>query len=397
MKKFRIVSVLLLAMFILSSLNLAVFADFSEGIGQIIVNNSTPTIDAEITADEGWPAATNFNVNNMKNQWGSIPDAFIVTGDARMAWDTDGIYIAADITDANMVVTTDEDDDDTDHGWDGDVFVFAIDPQNRCFEERGMVTNDDYTAWYCVSINEDNELVCFVSHNNAPGDITDDIQGAAKLTDKGWAFEIMIPWDTISDDLENVTSGKLDADPDEVAVPGYISNCMFMYLDRAVASESLAHLMEKEYENGEIFTIARGMSAPTIHRDSLDFNTAQTAIRSYGIEAAFADENGVFTPVATNTDEPDDTSDAADTSAPEDVVTEDDTTAPEENVTDEAPAADPEVDANEEETENDEPPAPVEVEDEGGSSTVIIIVVVSVVVVAAAAVAVILVLKKKKA
>lgn len=406
MKKIGVASLLLAIMFVLSSF--AVFADYdlnaypfdesrTEAKVSAKANNSTPTIDGNISAGEGWGDAVTFNHTNMPTFW-NPSSRCIIDADVSFAWDADGMYVAAEITDPHMIAATGEDTIDAegaenDYGWDGDVFIFAIDPAKTLFES-GMVATGERSAWYCISVTEANELLCYASSiGNNSGDITGSVEGAAKLTSGGWAFEIMIPWSLIDEHTMVASGGSASVD-ERVTTPGNKSNVGIMYMDRAVADGVVDIFQNGELEEGQVFTVGRSICVPMVHDDGMPWSTGGESIRSYGVELSVADASGVVPVIdeATDTEptdettDPEETSEAADDPEETDKATEADETEPEEIYEEEDTTAAPLDTALTVNNNN---------KDDGGISIVLIIVII-VAVVAVAGVVVFILMKKKK-
>ena len=189
MKK-TIVCMLIAVMLILSSVSVLAYdeshlasMEFPQNadIGSLVAKNNTPTIDGNISTGEGWSDAKYIDYTNMPHMWGSSSRC-LITGNVYFAWDTAGIYVAADITDPTMVISTGEDEPDDngdiEYGYNGDVFTLCIDPMGAC-NEIGM--GEEFSAWYNMSILEGGAFKVYRSKYNG-SDITDSVKGAAKTT-----------------------------------------------------------------------------------------------------------------------------------------------------------------------------------------------------------------------
>ena len=393
MKK-TIVCMLIAVMLVLSSVTVLAYDESAletylytaeNEVGSLVAKNNTPTIDGNISTGEGWSNALYIDYTNMPTLWGPSSRC-IITGNVYFAWDTDGIYVAADIADPTMVLSKGEAEPDesgmNEYGYDGDVFVFGIDPVGSCFA-AGMVSDKDFSAWYCMSLLEGGAFKVYRSHAN-DADITDSVKGAAKSTTTGWAFECMIPWNTIIDDTMISSMGDVQLTAEEITTLGAISNVGIMYMDRAIVSEDVAVFKSSSDETpeGEIFTLSRNVSVPLVHADGQGWNSGTSALRSYGLKLAMGDAAGVAPETQPKETEPEDTT----TEAP---VTEE---APEE--TEEVTEEVKEEDTTKKDTvrydNNDE-----ESEEGGSNATLFIIIGVAAVVVIA--VVVFIVIKKKKA
>lgn len=354
---------------------------FEGGIGRVVMNNGTPTVDGNITDSEGYGAPVNVNYKNSTTIW-AAQSRCIVDIVVRYAWDNSGIYVAADITDPSMIPTTglDEltiemDPGDT-YGWNGDVFIFGIDPADA-FYNAGFSTSADFSTWYCVSVDETGAFKCYRTQNDL-GDITSDVTGSAALTNGGWKFEMMIPWDLLCEDVLSVSLGDVSVDADEITSLGTISHTMVLYMDRAYFTGDFTVFSNESFAEGDLFVLSRNVTIPTTLRDGTDgWKNPGAAIRNYGIELAAGDAAGN----APETTPPEsDTETETTASAPESTANTADNTSADTTKASETTAAD-------NDTSNTE---------EGGINVGLIIGIVAAVVVVIAIV-VVVVIKKKKA
>lgn len=415
MKKIRIFSLLVVAMFILSSF--AVGAAYSlddypfdaerENIKVLLkANQGSPSVDGSISDGEGWGDVVTFDHKNLLQFWASSSRC-IISADVRMAWDDTGLYISADITDPTMIPVTGEDgtgvDDDNgtnDYGWNGDVFVFALDPQGK-FLEEGFVTTDWRSAWYCFGIDANGKVKCYVTQSTYTGDITSRIDINGTLNSDGWTFEAKLPWDRLNQDTEAVTDYEISLDKDAFTQLGTKSRAGITYVDRAEFNTENSIFSNTEYAEGTIFTLSRSISVPTIHDDGMNYNSGTPAAYSYGIDLTIADETGYAPEVVVEPDEPDEP-DTPDT--PDESGDSDETNEPAE--TNKTPSGSkPGKDTEKPLKFSDESTATTgfnadSMDNVGGGNGVptgLIIGIIAGVVVVAAAVVVIIVVKKKKA
>ncbi len=358
----------------------------SNEIGSVNAKNNTPTIDANISAGEGWSDAVAIDYTNMPTYWASSSRC-IMSANLYFAWNTNGVYVAADITDPTMVLSTGEDEPNdsglNEYGYNGDVFIFGIDPLAACFDS-GMVSSGDRTAWYCMSMFEGGALKVFRTNAN-DGEVTDSVTAKGAKTSKGWALECMIPWDVIIEDTFVASMGDVDLTVDEITTAGAISNVGIIYMDRAVLTPDVEVFKGStdETAEGDVFTLSRNISVPLVHADGQGWQTGGESLRSYGLKFAIADATGY----APETEAP-----VVDTEP----VIED--TDPVEDETDDVTEDEPKDTEKEEKESNSPIRGNDEDKDDDNSMLVpIIIGVVAAVVVAAAVVVVIIILKKKKA
>ncbi|MBR6514682.1 MAG: hypothetical protein IKT46_07610 [Clostridia bacterium] len=343
MKK-TIVCMLIAVMLVLSSVSVLAYDDsalttylYGENneVGSLVAKNGTPTIDGNISTGEGWSAAKAIDYTNMPTLWGPSSRC-IIKGNVYFAWNTNGLYVGADITDPTKVLSKGEGEPDdsgmNEYGYDGDVFVMGIDPVGACFD-AGMVSNDDFTAWYCMSLLEDGTFKVYRSQHNE-ADITDNVTGAARTTNTGWALECMIPWDTIIDDTMVASLGDVQLTVDEITTLGAVSNVGIMYLDRAVMGDDVRVFASSSDEtpDGEIFTLSRNVSVPLVHADGQGWGSGTSALRSYGLKLAMGDTAGVAPETETKATEPVETEPVATEEPDETEEKADDTTKKKETV-----------------------------------------------------------------
>ena len=301
MKKFRIIGAFALVLVMLmSTVSFAAYdtADypfFSDGVGQIIAKNNTPTIDGTASESEGYSVVKELNSTNMAPFW-SPQSMCIIKANVYFAWDAKNLYLAADITDPSMMLSKAEDDSEgkNDYGYDGDMFVFMLDPLGECFNS-GMTQTNNRTAWYCFGIGEGNMLKSYRTQVNE-ADLSTDVSGVATTTTNGWAFEVSIPWATIVDDTFSASSGDVDLKVEDITTAGAISKAGVMYLDRAVANEEFAQFNQGSgaVAEGKTFTISRNITIPKTLPDGTDgVQNGGESVRSYGIDLTIGDADGV--------------------------------------------------------------------------------------------------------
>ncbi|MBQ7499939.1 MAG: hypothetical protein IJT91_03500 [Clostridia bacterium] len=364
------------------------------GLGLCVANNNTPTLDGSITDGEGWSTPYVFNNTNMNQGFWSPQTACVISGTLRFAWDTTNLYIAADIADPSYIMSTGDgtDLDDGDFLYNGDVFVFTIDPMVACLNS-GM-TQSDYNMWYYIS-NHENSFSCkSMLHEGSPSD--KDYQGAVKTTDAGWAFECGIPWSDIVEDTQNASLSSAGSDivevqADEVAVKDVVSDCAIIYMDRAKFGGEFSQLSsDQSLDEGTVFSVGKLASTPVTLRDGMaPSNYSDVFIKSYGIRLALGDAAGATTVTPDN---------IAEEIVPEvEEITTEAATEAEDETDDTAKAVETEKETEEEETTTEAKEEKTEETKEAKSSNTGLIIGIIAAVVVVAAVVVFIVLKKKKA
>ena len=221
----------------------------------INIVKGTPVLDGEISENEGWSMPVALNASNMCVNTARSAASFPtdVTIDVCFAYDARGLYIAADIHDGHVVATegpngeiwnmktgTNPEAQSTDaYGIDGDDFIFTIDPNFDMM--YGGEDNSDFAAWYNISFTmngDDPEITVFRTFVNY-GDITGLVDGKAAITEKGWKFEICLPWETVV--LPDAYDGSLNQFSGTVAdvtADGFKSGANIQYVDRFELDET---------------------------------------------------------------------------------------------------------------------------------------------------------------
>ncbi|MBR6514493.1 MAG: hypothetical protein IKT46_06640 [Clostridia bacterium] len=267
---------------ILSVLSLTVFANpnMQADIGNINVPMATPVIDGVINAGEGWSEGV-YAYKDLMATFGNCNE-ILQSFYLYYAYDNDGIYYAADITDNSFVLSTGEDDidnvkndfnikDEVVYGYNGDIFTFTVDPMGA-FLNEGYMSNTDYNAWYSVGIFEGNVCRMYRAHNRS-GDITSDVKLKGAVTDAGWRFEAFIPWDFISTDAEDMSYGDISLTPAQLCASGASHRAMAIYMDRFVDPES-----------GDIATFQRFATCGfTLSDGLLGYMSSGMCLKAYGI------------------------------------------------------------------------------------------------------------------
>ena len=217
-----------------------------------------PVLDGFVKESEGWSAPALFNNDTVGFFWGFNPLA--VNGKMYFAYDDDGIYFAASITEQSYIEHNDQNGDPKiyegdgfvpstgedkinvqpggirDYGWNGDVLTLMIDPCGA-LAKAGMDANDDYTAWYDISLFEDGKVHVYRG-KVSPDEITSKCKAKGKTITDGWCVEVFIPWDVILKDTETASSGKVKLKKEEVTASGSSSRAAVMYMDRFVDPDS---------------------------------------------------------------------------------------------------------------------------------------------------------------
>ena len=414
MKKIKLLTILLAAVMLMGVLSILAYAelDLSEGLfktvigtesanglGLVVASNNTPTLDGSISDSEGWSTGYAFNNTNMNPGFWSPQTRCVISGTLRFAWDAKNLYVAADIADPSYIMSTGDgmDLDDGDLLYNGDIFVFTIDPNLACFNS-GM-TQTDYNTWYYIS-NHENTFSCkSMLHDGSPKDRN--FEGAVKTTDAGWSLEFALPWEDICGDTQDASlasagSDIVEVNASEVAVKDVVSNCCFIYMDRAkFEGEFTALSSDQSLDEGTIFTVGKLASTPVVLRDGMNPTSySDVFIKSYGIRLALGDAAGTTTVVPdvvseeieAEVEEIDTTKPDDETDKPDDANETASETATETEKDETTTAADDKADDKEE---------PAKASEEKSNTGLIIGIIVAAVVVVGAVVAFVIIKKKK--
>ncbi len=229
MKKITRIAAALLCVFMLVPMTVIGYSGGTEANPAVDMPKASPSIDGDITADGGcWSKAAYVNEATCGHFWGGNPNTS--SAEVYFAYDDDGLYFAADITDNSdsngFVAATGYDNIDDDYGFNGDVMTLMLDPLG-VFERSSYQT----TSWYNIGIFADGKVGVFRSKVDAK-DITQSVSAAGAITDKGWKFELFIPWSIVAADISSASGSNLSATEAQLATVGSISRASCMYMDR---------------------------------------------------------------------------------------------------------------------------------------------------------------------
>ncbi len=221
--------------------------NFLGEIGEIPCPYGTPSIDGTIDASEGWSGAQYFDKTNTDGAWGG--EEVVITGNIYRAYDDKNLYIAADINIPELSLSEGEDwiegEGETGNrpGWDGDVFVYTLDPLSE-FVNLGFAS--DPGVWYCFGIFEGNVIRVYRTHVN-DGEVSDVIKSAGAVTDGGWRLEAAIPWETICKDVEDLSYGDIVLTPADIVKAGSKISSEMIYYDRVYDPEATERITGSRY------------------------------------------------------------------------------------------------------------------------------------------------------
>ncbi len=220
--------------------------NFLGEIGEIPCPWGAPTVDGTIDTAEGWSAAQYIDKTNTDGAWGG--EEVVITGNIYRAYDDKNLYIAADIVIPELSLSEGEDwieGDETGNkpGWDGDVFVYTLDPLAE-FVNLGFAS--DVGIWYCFGIFEGNVVRTYRSHVN-DGEVSDVVKAAGAVTDGGWRFEAAIPWETICKDVEDISYGDIVLTPADILKAGNKISSEMLYYDRVYDPEATERITGSRY------------------------------------------------------------------------------------------------------------------------------------------------------
>ena len=150
----------------------------------VTVYANTPTLDGTINAGE-WDTvnAIDMTADNSEPWAGEINNAVYFY----YSWDETGLYLAADVSDADVIKAADISD-----VYGKDAFQIALDP-------HGLLADGGETGGMFFSIGplEDGSLgAVYHPYGQGAGDEFA-YSGAYSITANGWQFEMVIPWTSI--------------------------------------------------------------------------------------------------------------------------------------------------------------------------------------------------------
>ncbi|MBQ4562780.1 MAG: hypothetical protein IJA55_10680 [Clostridia bacterium] len=232
MKKSVKISAVILCLIMLLPTFVFGYAGEVEQNPAVSMPKATPVIDGTIEYG-AWSDPAYLNDATSGRFW----DINEPTSEAELyfAYDDNGLYFAADITDSSeangFVPSTGYDDIDNlgtkkPYGFNGDVMSLMLDPLG-VYEKSSYQT----TAWYNVGIFSDNTVKVYRSQVNE-GDITSSVSAKGSITEDGWCFETYIPWSIIVSDVSSATGSKLSVTQAKLATVGSVSRAACMYMDR---------------------------------------------------------------------------------------------------------------------------------------------------------------------
>ncbi len=242
------------------------------------INYASPDTDGVLSEDEWDPACSVVLNKDSAAAWLGE-----VTGDVTyyFAWDSEGLYMAADVIDNDLLVPS-----DISQVYILDAVQFAMDP-------AGLIASDGGSGgmFYSIAMLSDGNLGALYHPYGGGGKIFV-YEGAASKTDKGFSFEIFIPWkesiEILSKDGYSWTHGEgetinfilamLDRDKN-----GTVSNCY----TNAVASDGTVDFSPANYswtmtlcKDDEDITLPEGIiSTSPVTVNTYDPSSAKTPIQ----------------------------------------------------------------------------------------------------------------------
>lgn len=290
MKKICLIIAIVMALAVALPLAVSAHPDMTGDVGLINLPKATPNINGVIEASDGWSAGKYVDKNVYGTFWASRPQ-FNWTCTIYYAFDDTGLYYAADINDDTFNYSTGKDiRDGGSYGYNGDIFVFMIDPLKE-FITTGFIEIDDYTPWYCVGIFAGNQLKMTRTKFDT-ADITSQVKLAGSSTSTGWRFEAYIPWSIIATDANSVAPGELTFNAADLYAAGAVHNACVMYQDRVFDEDA-----------GILTTYYRYITVKNVLADGTrGYLSSGDCLKAYGIELKLAGETApVFSGVNSGT------------------------------------------------------------------------------------------------
>lgn len=158
--------------------------------GSVEIHYATPKIDGNVSAGE-WPSESKLVItadNATAGGWiGEVPAENKI--ETYWAWDESNLYIAAVITDPEVSYS------ESGGNYNMDAFQVSL--------NLGYVFKSaDYNRaiFYTCDLLEDGTVDVF-RQESADNAVIDDL-GVSQKTDKGWTFELAMPWSMLVEDVE---------------------------------------------------------------------------------------------------------------------------------------------------------------------------------------------------
>ncbi|MBE6685704.1 MAG: hypothetical protein E7591_00540 [Ruminococcaceae bacterium] len=230
MKKITRILAFILCMLMIVPFNVFGYADGTIQNPSVTMPKSSPEIDGTIEANGKWSQPAYVNDATVGHFWATNPCTS--SAEIYFAYDANGLYFAADITDCSekngFVASTGYDNIDNDgstrnYGFNGDVMNLMLDAQSA------IGNTAKYTPWYNIGIYADGSVHVYRSRANE-ADITSGCTTAGAITEKGWRFEVKIPWSLIVSDM--TAAGAKNVSATTLATQGTVSRASVMYMDR---------------------------------------------------------------------------------------------------------------------------------------------------------------------
>ena len=216
----------------------AVKGSFEKAAGTVYLQYGTPTLDGNITENEGWGKSVSVSDKNLA----PISDQEITScpsGKICYAYDENYLYFAADVIDDDYIFCTKYFEDNiikngfgksmSFFAYDGDVIALAFDWKNLLVSHCGFL--EERPTFFCFGLFEDGHVGAYHTVMGEK-DLTDIAKTAGKRTVDGWCFEAAIPWNEIDADLDVNSLGVYRFDYDEMTAPGVASKACVYFVDR---------------------------------------------------------------------------------------------------------------------------------------------------------------------
>ncbi|MBQ4054592.1 MAG: hypothetical protein IJD17_02680 [Clostridia bacterium] len=133
-----------------------------------------------------------------------------------------------------------EDDIDGEYSWNGDVIGISIDLL-CAWEADGFLSNTDYLPQYNFSLFEDGSVKVARGTSTNDANITDMCKAAGTQTADGACFEVMIPWEIIvgdQNDLGAVMGLSTEFTVEDVIANGAVHRASVLWQDRFYDEEA---------------------------------------------------------------------------------------------------------------------------------------------------------------
>ncbi len=258
----------------------------------ITIEVASPSVDGNITENEGWSEPAYINEDTGFTHWQH--NTFQVWAEARFALNKNGFYFSANIlegvaayeptynsaswTDSRCPMKGEMKDDVVP---DADRFILHIDPLCKFLDGR-KYGGADYVPNYTICIDED-ENIHVQGWRKV---ITDKVIAEGSFIEGGWRFEAFIPWDVIIDDVYKLSEKTLQ----QVSYGDYVITADEIISHQAPIKVGLQYDDRYNGKNGERASGFTYYTPPVTRQDGMPSNIGLiNGVNVLGIDLTVSD------------------------------------------------------------------------------------------------------------